>query len=204
MFRRVLFSAVLIGLFSIGSAVAAEKFDIDQAHSYVGFSVRHMVVSNVKGNFTDFSGTIMFDEKDMTKSSVKVNIKTASVNTSNDKRDEHLRNPDFFDVEKYPEMIFESSKIEKKGDDYIMHGFLTMHGINREIAIPFDMLGRTTGFQGEDRIGFEGSAKLNRKDYGISFGAVMETGGLVVGDEVKIDLQIEAFRMPSEEAASTK
>ena len=204
MFRRILFSAVLIGLLSLGSVFAADKYEIDQAHSYVGFSVRHMVISNIKGNFTDFSGTIMYDDKDISKSSANIKINVASIDTYNEKRDEHLGGKDFFETEKYPEMVFESSRLEKKGNDYIMHGFLTMHGVKKEISIPFEILGRATGFRGEERIGFEGSTKLSRKDFGIAFSAVMETGGLVVGDEVKIDLQIEAIKVPAEKTDSSK
>ena len=204
MFQRILFSTALIGLMFFGSAFAADKYEIDQAHSYVGFSVRHMVISNVKGNFTDFSGTIMYDENDMSKSSANVKIKVASIDTDNENRDEHLRNADFFDAEKYPEMIFESYRLEKKGNDYIMHGYLTMHGVRNEISVPFEILGSAIGFKGEERIGFEGSAKVNRKNFEIAFNALMETGGLVVGDEVKIDLQIEAVKVPTENADSSK
>ena len=204
MFQRILLSTALIGLMFFGSSFAVDKYEIDQAHSYVGFSVRHMVISNVKGNFTDFSGTIMYDESDISKSSANVKIKIASIDTDNENRDEHLRGKDFFDAEKYPEMIFESFRLEKKGNDYIMHGYLTMHGIKNEIAVPFEILGSAIGFKGEERIGFEGSAKVNRKNFGIAFNALMETGGLVVGDEVKIDLQIEAVKVMAKEVITSK
>ncbi len=198
MFQRILFSAVSIGLLSSGSASAADKFEIDPAHSYIGFSVRHMVVSNVKGNFTDFSGTIMYDEDNISKSSVNVKINAASINTDNERRDNHLRSADFFEVEKFPEMTFESSRIEKKDNDYIMHGLLTMHGIKKEIAIPFEIIGHVTDPRGNERIGFEGSTELNRRDYGIAYDAVIEGGGLVAGNNIKIDIQVEAIKMPAD------
>jgi polyisoprenoid-binding protein YceI len=204
MLKRILFSAMLLGVFPFASVYAADTYKIDQAHSYIGFSVRHMVISNVKGNFANFSGTITFDEHDITKSSVNVKINAASVNTDNVKRDNHLRSASFFEVEKYPEITFESSSIEKKDDQYIMHGFLTMHGVKKEIAIPFEMIGRVTDPRGNDRIGFEGSTELNRRDYGVNYDAVIEGGGLVAGNNIKIDLQIEAVKSRAEEADSSK
>ncbi len=204
MIQQILFSAVSIGLLSFGSAYAAERYDIDQAHSYIGFSVRHMVISNVRGNFTDFSGMIMFDENDMTESSVNVRINAASINTDNEKRDNHLRSAAFFEVEKYPEITFESSSIEKKDSDYIMHGFLTMHSVKKEIAIPFEMVGHIIDPRGNKRIGFEGSTELNRRDYGIAYDAVIEGGGLVAGNNIKIDLQVEAVKKPTEEVDSSR
>jgi polyisoprenoid-binding protein YceI len=192
---KAILPVILASLFALGTAFSAEKYDFDLPHSYVGFSVRHLVISNVKGNFTDFSGHVMFDEDDITKSSVEVSIKMASVDTDNEKRDGHLKSADFFNVEKYPAMTFKSKKIEKAENGYVMHGELTMLGVTKEIPVHFEMLGKAKGMQGEDRAGFEGYAKLNRKDFGITWNQTMDAGGLVVGDEVKIELQIELVKM---------
>ncbi len=204
MLIRILFYAVVFGLFAFGMVYADDNYKIDPAHTYVGFSVRHMVVSNVKGNFTQFSGMINYDSTDITKSKVNVKIDAASITTDNDMRDKHLKSADFFDVEKYPEITFESTGIEKKGDGYIMHGFLTMHGIKKPIDIPFDMIGHVVDPRGNERIGFEGSASVDRQDYDVAYNAVMEGGGLVVSNTVKIDLEVEAVKAPAEKEAMKK
>jgi polyisoprenoid-binding protein YceI len=186
---------VAAALLITGSIYGADKYTVDPAHSYVGFSVRHLVIANVKGHFSDFTVELTFDESDMTKSTVRADIKTASINTDNKNRDDHLRSADFFDVEKHPEITFKSTGIEKTEDGYIMHGELTMHGITKEIAVPFELLGKTVGPDGKDRIGFEGYAKLDRRDFKMTWSKTIETGGLVVGNEVRIELQIEAAKM---------
>jgi polyisoprenoid-binding protein YceI len=190
---RLIPLAVVAVLTCLSGVSAAEKFMIDPVHSYVGFSVRHMVISNVKGDFTDFKGTITFDKNDVTKSSASVTINAASINTNNNTRDDHLRSADFFDVAQFPEIAFTSTSVEKSGDGFVLHGILTMRGIKKEVAIPFQMLGTAKGPQGETRIGFEGQTTINRKDFGVSWNKTLDGGGLVVGDDVRIDLQIEAI-----------
>jgi len=191
--KSLLYWVLLFG-FVITSAEAADRYQIDPVHSSIGFTVRHMVIANVKGYFKEFSGTIYYDENDITRSSVSVTIKTASINTENPKRDAHLRSPDFFDAEKYPEITFKSKRILKEKDGYVAVGDLTMRGVTREIRIPFHILGKVTDPWGNTRIGVEASLKLNRHDYGISWSQTLDNGGLVVGDEVKIDLNIEAVK----------
>lgn len=191
---RVFGLALLTGLLIVGAALAADTYKIDPVHSYVGFSVRHMVISDVKGKFTDFEGTIVYDEEDITRSSVEVTIKAASINTGNDRRDEDLRSENFFEVEKYPLITFKSKKIEKRGDDYVMVGDLTMHGVTKEVAFPFKILGKVADPWGNTRIGAEASLTLDRRDFGIVYDRALEGGGLVVGNEVKIDLNIEAVK----------
>lgn len=176
------------------TSFGADKYMIDKSHSSVGFSVRHMVISSVKGSFTDFDGTIMFDEKDITKSSVNVTIKAESIDTNDENRDDHLRNEDFFDVAKYPEITFVSTKIEKSGDEFIMHGNFTMHGVTKEISMPFEINGPITDPWGNIRFGAESRLKLDRKDYGIVWNKTLDAGGLTVGNEVKIELHIEAVK----------
>lgn len=179
---------------SIGLAQGAAEYKIDLAHSHVGFGIKHMVIATVKGEFTEFEGAIFYDEADITKSSVEVKIKAASINTANEARDNHLRNPDFFDVAKYPELTFKSSRIEKTADGLRMIGTLTMHGVSKEVTIPFTFNGKVKDPWGNERIGFEGAATLNRTDYGLTWGKLLETGGLVVDNIVKIELQIEAVK----------
>jgi len=192
-FRVIVFSLLAV-IMAAGAVFSADKYSIDLSHSYAGFSVRHLVITNVKGNFASFSGEITFDENDTIKSSANVIIDIASINTSNADRDKHLRSTDFFDVEKYPEMTFVSTGVEKDGDDMILNGRLTMHGITKDISIPFELLGKVTDPWGKERIAFEGETKLSRKDYGMTWSKTIETGGLIVGDEIKIELQIEAVK----------
>lgn len=187
-------STFLFILMPFTGLLAGTDYQIDKVHSYVGFSVKHLVISNVKGNFTDFSGTITYDEEDITKSSANVTIKVASIDTDNENRDNHLKNEDFFDVAKFPDMTFKSTKVEKTDNGLIMHGQLTMHGVTNDIAIPFEILGKVTSPYGKEVVAFEGRAKLSRKEYGMTWNKVLEAGGLTVGDEIKIELQIEAVQ----------
>jgi len=188
--KRLLF-VFITGLLLSNNAYGADTFKFDVAHSNIGFSVRHMAISNVKGSFTDFNGTFVWDGKNLSNSSVEVTIQTKSIDTGNEKRDEHLRTEDFFEVEKYPEITFESSSFEKSGDGYKATGTLTMHGVSKEVTIPFSILGTLKDPQRSTRLGMEGSLTLNRQDYGISWSKMLDNGGLLVGNEVKIELNIE-------------
>src|SRR5918998_1466676 len=133
---------------------ATTKYEIDTAHSNVGFSIPIMGgLSHVRGKFTDFSVTIVYDDKDVTKSSVKAVIKAASIDTGIERRDAHLRNADFFDVEKFPEITFQSTRVEKKGKDFVAHGTFTMHGVSKEIALPFTINGVNKGADGKTTLG---------------------------------------------------
>jgi polyisoprenoid-binding protein YceI len=181
---------------------SADTYVIDVAHSWIGFSVRHMMVTNVRGRFTDFSGTIAYDEQDITKSSVSVTIKAASINTENADRDRHLRSADFFDVEKYPEITFVSKRIEKRGADYVCLGTLTIRGVSKEVAIPFTITGKVKDQRGNTRIGVEASLTINRLEYGISWNRLLDAGGMVVGNDVKIELSIEAVNRPAAQRSS--
>jgi len=185
---------LLLVVAAAGFAHGADAYKIDTAHSYVGFGIKHMVIATVKGKFTEFEGLIHYDEADITKSSVEVKIKAASINTANEARDNHLRNPDFFDVAKYPEITFKSSRVEKKGDKLQVAGTLTMHGVSKEVVIPFDFNGKVKDPWGNERVGFAGSLTLDRTDYGLTWGKLLETGGLVVDNIVKIELEIEAVK----------
>jgi polyisoprenoid-binding protein YceI len=188
--------AVLAAVALVASqAQAADTYNIDAAHTTVGFSIQHMVISKVKGRFNEFSGSIQVDPKATpTVTEATIAIKVASIDTANTKRDDHLRAPDFFDAAKFPDMTFETTKIEKTGDDLAAHGKLTIRGVTKEIELPFKLNGPITDPLGNTRVGIEGRTKLNRKDYGLTWSKTLETGGLVVGDEVEIEIQLEAVK----------
>lgn len=190
---KVFASAILLCTLAVLPAYAAETFVIDPMHSYIGFSVRHLMVSTIKGRFTSYSGTIIYDEQDITKSSVEVSIKVESVNTDVVDRDNHLRGPEFFDVAKYPEATFKSTRIEKRAEGYYAVGNFTMHGISKEVAMPFKVGGKAN-FHGKTRLGIDAGLTVNRQDFGITWNSKLDNGGLVIGDDVKIELHIEAFK----------
>ncbi len=176
------------------TGVAADTFTIDPNHSSIGFTVKHMVVTKVKGGFDEYAGTILYDDKDLTKSSVEVTIKTASIDTNTPRRDDDLRSPNFFDAAKYPEITFTSRRIEKSGDGYTAIGDLTMHGVTKEINIPFTIAGTVTDPMGNTRLGLSAQTSLNRQDYGITWSKKLDNGGLVAGDEVEISIEVEAVK----------
>jgi len=178
----------------VSAAFSGEKYSIDAAHTTTEFAVRHMVISTVKGSFPDVSGEIVYDEEDITRSTVDVRIKVASVNTNNDKRDEHLRSPEFFDAEKYPEITFKSKKIEKNKEGHMLTGILTIRDVSKEVTFPFELTGKVTDPWGSVRIGAEASLKINRQEFGVAWNKVLEGGGLVVGNDVKINISLEAVK----------
>jgi polyisoprenoid-binding protein YceI len=186
-------AAVTLGL---STFAMADTWQIDQDHSSVAFKVRHMMVSNVKGDFGKFSGVVDIDNKDVTKSKVSVNIDTASVNTGVVKRDEHLKSADFFDVSKYPAMTFVSKKVVQAGKDRLkVSGFLTLHGITKEVVLDVEGLsGASKDPWGNLRRGASASTRISRKDFGLVWNAALETGGVAVADEVLINLEIEVTK----------
>jgi polyisoprenoid-binding protein YceI len=179
---------------SAGQAAAADEYHLDASHTSVEFAVKHMVITNVKGSFPDVSGVIMYDAKDITKSSVDVTIKAASVNTNNEKRDDHLRSPDFFDVGKYPDITFKSERIEKTDGGFVMTGILTIRDVSKEVSMKVDMTDTIEDPYGNVRFGAETELKINRQDFGITWNNVLDNGGLVVGNDVKIGINLEAVR----------
>jgi polyisoprenoid-binding protein YceI len=171
--------------------LSAETYSIDPAHSEVSFTIRHLV-SNVRGRFNDFSGKINMDPKNLPASSVDFHIKATSIDTAVAKRDTHLRSDDFFDVEKYPEISFKSESIKATGkDQYAVTGTLTLHGVSKKVTLPVSFLGQAKDPSGATRAGFETATTLNRKDYGIVWNKVLDGGGVMLGDEVKIDINLE-------------
>jgi len=173
-----------------GSAFAAEEYKIDPAHSSATFTVRHLMISNVPGRFANVTGTIVYDENDVSKSSVTATIPTNTINTDNDGRDKHLRSADFFDVEKYPEMKFVSKKVEKRGNQLVAIGDLTIKDVTKQVELPFEVVKAKTPFGVV--VGATGATKINRKDFNILWSRTMDGGGAVVSDEVKIEFSVEA------------
>jgi polyisoprenoid-binding protein YceI len=191
--RKAVILTTLVLVLGFGSAVAQGTYTIDSVHSNVGFKVRHLV-SKTAGEFTDFDGTIDADFKNLDASSVELTIQAASIDTKNEKRDGHLRSPDFFDVEKYPEITFKSSKITKVDDDtFAVAGTLTMRGVSKEITLMVDFLGEMTAM-GSTRAGYELGTTLNRKDYGVSWNRALDAGGFLLSDDVEVEIALELVK----------
>ncbi|MCU0383550.1 MAG: YceI family protein [Cyclobacteriaceae bacterium] len=171
------------------SAKAQGTWVVDNSHSNIGFSVAHMVVSEQEGNFKDYSIKVVTNAADFNGADVEFTAKSASINTENEKRDGHLASADFFDADKYPEVSFKG-KLSKEGGKYVLKGNLTMKGVTKPVT--FDVTyGGTVKAWGKDVAGFKLSGKVNRQDYGLTWSKTIETGGLVVGDEVTINCKIE-------------
>ena len=166
----------------------AETFTIDTGHAEIGFSVKHMMVSNTKGSFNSFEGTIDYDIASGTLKGMQGTIQTSSIDTNNEKRDNHLKNSDFFDVEKYPAMTFKSTSVEKKGDNtYEVTGMLNVLGVDRQVVLPITVNGPIDDRYGFKRIGIESETVVNRRELGI-----VNSPASMIGDEVRISLQFEA------------
>jgi polyisoprenoid-binding protein YceI len=177
-------------------------WQIDGSHSAVEFSVKHMMVSRTKGRFTKFEGQIELDEHDLANSSVAVVIDAASLDTHDEKRDEHLRSAEFFDVANYPNITFTSTKVvPKSGDRFEVVGDLTIKGVTQQVAVNVEANGIGTSPWGQQVAGYEASTAINRKDFGLTWNVALETGGFLVGDEIKINLDIETVKQAAQVAA---
>ncbi len=192
-----LLSLAAITLATAASAAPA-KFTFDPAHTGVGFSIRH-IFSKVPGKFTDFSGTLLYDNKALPASSVEFTIQAKSINTANEKRDGHLRSPDFFDVEKFPTLTFKSTKVSAiKDGKFTVAGDLTIRDVTKPVTLdcellgegPFGMGGQSMGY----RAGFDATTTIDRKDYGVIWNKALDNGGTLLGDDVRIELHVEAVR----------
>jgi polyisoprenoid-binding protein YceI len=169
----------------------AGTWTIDPVHSSVEFIVRHMMVSKVRGKFRNFSATIVTGENPL-ESTVTAEIDLNSIDTGQEQRDAHIRSADFFEVETYPTMTYQSTGVSPDRDDYILRGQLTLKGVTREVPLKLELNGFGPDAYGGTRAGFTATGEINRKDFGVNFGAVMETGGAVVSDKVTIHLEVEA------------
>jgi polyisoprenoid-binding protein YceI len=177
---------------STATATAVRTFQIDKAHSEANFQVRHLI-TKVRGRFSDFAGTIEFDREQPSRSKVDFTIQAESIDTNEPNRDKHLRSDDFFAVETYPTITFRSTTITPRGSDrYDVEGDLTIRDVTKRIVLPVTHLGTAKDPWGNEKLAFEAETAINRKDYGLNWNAALETGGFLVGDEVKIELQIQA------------
>ena len=173
---------------------------IDSAHSEINFTVRHMMISNVRGRFEKFSGTVDFNEAEPVKSTVDVTIDAASINTKEPNRDGHLRSADFFDAEQYPSITYKSTRVEKR-DDYHgkIYGSLTIKNITRPVVLEVEYSGKAKSPWGTFSAGFTATTKINRKDWDLTWNKSLETGGMLVGDEITISIELEIIQQPEAE-----
>jgi polyisoprenoid-binding protein YceI len=171
-------------------------YQIDPAHSRLGFVARHAMVTKVRGQFTGFEGTIHADASDLPSSSVTLKIDVSTVNTGNEMRDQHLRTNDFFDIENHPTITFSSTSVEIEDAEHLnVTGELTIRGITKTVTIPLEFTGAARDAFGNDRIGFEGSLVVNRKDFGVNWNAPLEAGGVLVSEKVTLELDISAVKV---------
>lgn len=169
-------------------------YTIDASHSTLGFVARHAMVAKVRGAFNEFEGTATLDAANPAASTARVTIKAASIDTRNSQRDEHLRSNDFFAMDEFPEITFVSTGVSVDADTYELTGDLTVKGVTKSVTIPFEYEGSATDPYGNGRVGFSGSLVINRKDYGVSFNAPLETGGLLVSDKITLEFDISAIK----------
>ena len=169
----------------------AGTWSIDPVHSDVSFTVRHMMVSKVRGKFHGLSGSIILAE-DPAASEVTAEIDMASIDTGNEQRDEHIRSADFFEVTKYPKMTFRSTSLRSDGNDFVVTGDLSLHGVTRSVELELEVNGFTKDPYGGTRAGFSATTQINRRDFGITIDMPMDGGGVVVGDKIQVQLEVEA------------
>ncbi|MDH3503177.1 MAG: YceI family protein [Nitrospirota bacterium] len=180
--------------FATGSFAEMAKWNLDHDHSTIGFQVAHMVVSKTNGKFTEYSGVVEMDPEALKFTTIEAVIQTSSVTTDHQKRDEHLRSPDFFDVQKFPTMTYTMKSYKKSGDNYTAVGDLTLLGVTKEISLVGTFNGVAQDPWGNTRAGFTAAGTVNRKDFGMKFSKLLDNGGMLVGDEVKIILEIEVIK----------
>jgi polyisoprenoid-binding protein YceI len=182
--------------------MALQRFTLDTSHSGIHFTVRHMVISKVRGAFERWQGSVDFDEETPSASKVSVRIESASIDTREPKRDEHLRSADFFDVEHHPELRFESTRVERLATgEYRVSGDLSIRGVTRPVVLEAEFLGAGKDPWGNERLGFQARTTINRKDFGLHWNQALETGGVLVGEKVEIELDIQALKAAAAQAA---
>ncbi len=178
----------------------AGAYTLDPAHSRLGFSARHAMVATVRGQFTEFTGTAHVNTANPADSKVEVSIVANSISTGNEQRDGHLLSADFFETEQFPNITFTSTEVTRDGDDWTITGDLTVKGVTKPISVPFEFTGSAQDPFGNTRIGFEGAATLLRKDWGLTWNAALETGGVLVSDKIKLQFDISAIKNAAENA----
>jgi polyisoprenoid-binding protein YceI len=193
--------AALAGLLLVPSMAAATPFEVDPVHSSITFKIRHLV-SKVEGRFTDWNGTLDFDAENPEASTAEAVIQTASITTGNDRRDNHLKSADFFEVETYPQITFKSTKVEKAGDGFTLTGDFTMHGVTKPVTLDVEFLGVGDHPMGKGATvaGFTATGTIDRKDWGITWNKTFDSGGTLLSDTVEMVIEVEAVHTeePSE------
>jgi polyisoprenoid-binding protein YceI len=182
--------------------MATTTWQIDPAHSVIGFEAKHLMITKVRGRFGAVTGTLVLDEDDVTKSAVAAEIDVASVDTREAQRDAHLKSGDFFDVETFPRMTFRSTRVEKDGSGEVkLAGELTIRDVTREVVLSVEDEGREKDPWGGDRAGFSATGKIDRRDFGLTWNQALETGGVLVSNEIKLVLDVQAVKAQAEQAA---
>ena len=201
--RLFLAAAMLTVSWGTASSAQAADYTIDTAHSSLNFTVRHLA-TNVRGQFRTFEGAFTFDPSDLKRTSGTLTAETASLDTNHGRRDEHLRSGDFFEVETYPNMTYVFTGAKKKGKDYVIDGELTIRNVTKKVPLTVKQLGVMVDPWGNETTSFSGTATLDRKDFGLNWNKALEAGGLMVGDEVKIEVNIAAHPKKDEEKEAKK
>jgi polyisoprenoid-binding protein YceI len=203
MFRKLSLTAAA-ALLAASPALAADTWVIDKNHSEASFQIRHLM-SKVRGYFKDYAGTISVDPAKPESATVEFTLKTASIDTANEGRDKDLRSANFFEVEKFPEITFKSTKVKAAGKDkYDVTGTLTMHGVAKEVTLPVQFLGFGKDPWGNEKAGFSTDVTLNRKDFGIVWNKTLDTGGALLGDDVLVSFNLQAAKKKEQPAAAAK
>ena len=188
-------NSIFVSLMLVGTTVQAQSWKIDPVHSSAQFSVKHLMIMNVRGDFKKVTGSAVYDPKNLGAASLEASIETSTISTREEKRDTHLKSADFLDVAKFPTITFKSTKFEKAGDGLKVSGNLTIRGVTKSAVLMVD--GPTVEIKdtyGNQRVGATATTKVNRKDFGIAYNAVLEAGGVVVGDDVAITLDVELIK----------
>ena len=188
-------NSIFVSLMLVGTTVQAQSWKIDPVHSSAQFSVKHLMIMNVRGDFKKVTGSAVYDPKNLSAASLEASIETSTISTREEKRDTHLKSADFLDVAKFPTITFKSTKFEKAGDGLKVSGNLTIRGVTKSAVLMVD--GPTVEIKdtyGNQRVGATATTKVNRKDFGIAYNAVLEAGGVVVGDDVAITLDVELIK----------
>lgn len=185
----------IVAAWLVAGVAWAADYAIDSSHSSIGFKVKHLAISSVPGTFSEFKGTFSYDPKNVAASKAEAHIVVKSIDTSDAKRDDHLRAADFFDESKYPTITFKSQKVEGVSEsEFKAHGDLTIHGVTKPVVLDVTYGGSAVDPWGKERAAFVATTKINRKDFGLTWSKTLETGSLVVGDEVSITLEIEGIK----------
>lgn len=174
--------------------MSTQTWNIDPAHSSVHFTVRHMVIAKVRGSFGKFSGSLTLDGADLAQGRLTAKVDVASIDTAEEKRDAHLKSADFFDVARFPEMTFTSTRVEGQGERFKVVGDLSLHGVTKPVSLEVERNGAGKDPWGNERVGFSAKGSLNRTDYGLKWNQALEAGGVLVGEKVEIEIEVSAVK----------